>query len=157
MALTDKNREFCKYYACIEFPDTNGNGAQSVIKAGYSVTGAKQKAYELLKKGEVRTELERIYTENASIIDLNPLWVKNQCYLMYNRCKDNHDAISARAFLDLAGKCVGAYQAKAIDNSIELEPIEPEQRKEWLLSELGILDEMSKAGDGLPKIEKNNE
>ena len=148
--MTDKTKLFCKYYASISVPDTNGNGTQSAIKAGFSVNGAKQKAYELLQRDDVKRELEEIYNENCSLIDLTPIWVKDQCYIMYNKCKDRGDIVSARAFLDLAGKCVGAYINRQTEQDIDIEPVSANDKRQALMEEIRLLDELAQAGDGLP-------
>jgi hypothetical protein len=118
--------------------------------AGYSENGAAVNGHKLLQDPEIIQELDRIAIESAIATNITPDWVKDQCYICYDRAKQAGDWPSARSFLDLAGKCVGAYQSKAQDTTIELEPTEPEARKQWLLDELTLLHEQEHAGDGLP-------
>ena len=146
--ITQKQKLFCKYYGTVG--ETFQNATQSYIKAGYSKNGAKENASILLKKDGIIQELERIAIESALSYNITPEWVKDQCYICYDRAKEAGDWPSARAFLDLAGKCVGAYQSKSIDNTIELEPTEPEERKAWLEQELELLQRQDRAGTGLP-------
>ena len=103
---------------------------------------------------EVKKELQRIYEENAKLINLNPQWIKDQAYLMYENAKLSHDNIAAKQFLELAGKCVGAFKAEpGKDDAEETEPTEPEERRKWLRSELDILEAQDAAGNGLPLID----
>ena len=146
--LPQKQKLFCKYYGTVG--ETFQNATQSYIKAGYSQNGAKENASTLLKKDSIKQELDRIAIESALSYNITPDWVKDQCYICYDRAKQAGDWPSARAFLDLAGKCVGAYTSKAVDNTIELEPTEPEQRKAWLEAELNLLQRQEQAGTGLP-------
>ena len=150
--LTDKQKLFCKAYAGID-SKTRTNAAQSVISAGYSKAGAAQQGYELLKLDNIRKELDRIYLENANTIDLSPEWVKKQAYVMYERFKDTNDPLS-KLFLELVGKCVGAFKtAPDIDKIDSIEPQDTQQAITRLKADLKLLEDQGKAGTGLPPID----
>ena len=72
---------------------------------------------------------------------------------MYNSLKNSRPDL-AKAYLELAGKCVGAFKTDPeADKGDYAEPTEPEARKQWLESELAILQAQDQAGNGLPDMD----
>ena len=146
--MTDKQKLFCKLYGTVG--ETFQNATQSYIKAGYSKEGARANSSLLLKQECVKQELDKLAIESALTYNITPDWVKDQCYICYDRAKTSGDWPSARAFLDLAGKCVGAYINKQAEHDIDIEPVSANEKKQALLDELELLSELEQAGDGLP-------
>jgi phage terminase small subunit len=64
--LTEKQRLFCFYYL------KNHNATQAAIKAGYSPNTAYSIGYELLRKPEIRAEIERLKKIRNEAIMLTP-------------------------------------------------------------------------------------
>ena len=103
---------------------------------------------------EVKIELDRVYNQNSLAINITPAWIKDQCYIMYDRCKSKNDHIAAKSYLELAGKCVGAFKtAPDIDKIDSIEPQDTQQAITRLKADLKLLEDQGKAGTGLPPIE----
>lgn len=56
--LTDKERAFCRYYIA-----NGGNGTQAAISAGYAPGSAKVTASQMLKKPQIRAEIELLRSQ----------------------------------------------------------------------------------------------
>ncbi|MCC7347531.1 MAG: terminase small subunit [Variibacter sp.] len=56
--LTDKERAFCRYYIA-----NGGNGTQAAISAGYASGSAKVTASQMLKKPQIRAEIELLRSQ----------------------------------------------------------------------------------------------
>jgi phage terminase small subunit len=150
--LKPQHKVFASYYAKIG-SRSMGNATQSAIKAGYSKKSAGEIACRLLQRDDVKREVERVQGLNAQLINIDPKFIENECLLCYEQAQASGDWVSARAFLDILAKCVGAYKSDKVELSIQaLEPTEPEARKKWLEQELGLLQQQAEAGTGLPQL-----
>lgn len=56
--LTDKERAFCRYYVA-----NGGNGTQAAISAGYAPGSAKVTASQMLRKPQIRAEIELLRSQ----------------------------------------------------------------------------------------------
>jgi hypothetical protein len=149
--MRDRHKLFAKYYAT---PGTNAfhNATQSAILAGFSEKSAREIGCRTLQRDDVKEEIERIESSISTYINVDPKWIKDQAYLCYDKALQRGDYIAAKQFLELAGKCVGAFRDRAEDRPEQaLEPSEPEEREAWLKRELQIIQEQKEAGDGLPR------
>lgn len=63
--MTDKQAFFCKEYII------DLNGSASAVRAGYSIESSKSIAYELLAKEDIQTEIQRLFNERASRLEVS--------------------------------------------------------------------------------------
>ena len=130
------------------------NATQSYIASGYSRNGAKENACLLLQKEDIQQEIEKLCVSNSIAYNITPAWIKDQCYIMYDRCKSKNDHIAAKSYLELAGKCVGAFKtAPDVDKIDSIEPQDTQQAITRLKADLKLLEDQGKAGTGLPPID----
>ena len=102
--LTKKNILFCKYYTDLSNMDTFGNGLESAIKAGYSVSNAGDTAHNMLQKSIIQQEIARIeseYVQQTSFTRAEFLKI-----LIAKANSTRSEAVQAR-YWEMVGRCKG--------------------------------------------------
>ena len=101
--LSPRHQRFCQEYAL------GHNATQAYIRAGYSKKGAAQSAERLLRKAEIRSEVDRCLKEQEAIRQRT---VEVTVAEVVNGLKEHATKGSTRAW-ELLGKHIGMWSEQA--------------------------------------------
>lgn len=89
MALRERHQRFCDEYI------KDLNGTQSAIRAGFSESGAAQRARELLSRPEVQSEIVRLKADRSKETGIDAAWLLRRLSLMADaRVSDAYDPVT---------------------------------------------------------------
>lgn len=135
MALTDKQKKFCKEYV-IDY-----NGTQAAIRAGYSEKTAKVQASQLLREEKILTVIKSYQKEQMQELCLSEEKVINDLYTILMHCMsaqpvmewdyEEHDYVKTGEYqfdskgalkaIELLGKHLGMFNDKVkIDGDLSV-------------------------------------
>lgn len=125
-ALKGKQERFCQEYI-IDYI-----GKRAAIRAGYSEDSAKQQAYRLLQRDDVRERIRQLQEEQVKRLAVSQDFVVTQMVDVYQCCREDHpkmvwnyethemeesgkytfDARGALKALEMIGKHFGMFEKK---------------------------------------------
>lgn len=159
MALNAKQKAFCRDYALY------GNASKAAREAGYSVKTAYSQGWDLLRKPEVKKEIERIKAKSRSSKEelAQILWDRTESLATFDigeLVTWDGESISIKEFEGLPKEvrvCIASFEvikrkepgSKAEIERIKLKFHDPNKAQDRLKSMLGMDQDQANAADKL--------
>jgi phage terminase small subunit len=119
MAMTPKHARFCAEYL------VDLNATKAAVRAGYSKNGANVTASQIMKRPEVKAEIERLQQERMARVERTQDDVLRELWKIAQQ-DDVTEATKVRA-LELYGKHLGMFVEKH-EHDVKVTSLTPEQR-----------------------------
>jgi len=151
--LKPRQDSFCVHYTTIG-SETYSNGTKAALAAGYSKKSAHVTATKLLKQEAIRNRIVELQAENMrrNLITVDKVLADLEHDKLLAR--EHHQYGVAKGCTELQGKYLAMFTDKSVNMNANLDiPVDPQQYKAWLKSELARLEEADKILEEYEKTE----